>query len=119
MHRVGAAVQTGLHHPLDVEITGRSLCRPEQHRLVGQTYVQRVAVGLGVHRDAGHPEPAAGVYHPTGDLAAVGDQDFAKHAHSGRLPCLRHGLLSFLSASIARARHSRRRVLCGRITSSI
>ena len=46
------------------------------------------------------------------DYAAIGYQ-------SGIFPCLRHGLSSFLSFSMARLRQMRLRVSCGWITSSI
>src|SRR5215470_594219 len=39
--------------------------------------------------------------------------------YSGMLPCLRHGLSSFLSRSIARERQMRLRVSCGMMTSSM
>ena len=38
---------------------------------------------------------------------------------AGMLPCLRHGLSSFLSRSIASERQMRLRVSCGWITSSM
>ena len=51
---------------------------PIGQRLVGLGDMQRVAVGLGIDRDRGDPQPARGADHPAGDLAAIGDQDLAK-----------------------------------------
>jgi hypothetical protein len=46
---------------------------------VGQTDVQRRAIGLGVDRHRLHPELAASTDDADGDLASVGDQDLLEH----------------------------------------
>ena len=42
--------------------------------------VQRAAVGIGKHRDAGNFHFPQRADQPDGDLAAIGDQDLSKHA---------------------------------------
>jgi hypothetical protein len=41
--------------------------------------VRRVTIGLGVYGHATDAEPPAGTNDAAGDLAAVGDEDSAKH----------------------------------------
>src|SRR5262249_36976511 len=91
----------------------------DAHRLVGELDVACVAIGLGEHRDGGDAHAPRGLDHAASDFAAVGDEDLAEHGYSGIFPCLRHGLSSFLSRSIARLRQMRRRVSCGMMTSSM
>src|SRR5574337_651820 len=59
-------------------------------------------------------------------VAPIGDRDLLEHIDGllgsdqrGILPCLRHGLSSFLSRSITSERQMRLRVSCGWITSSM
>src|SRR5439155_1722209 len=51
---------------------------PDGVRLVGETYVERIAVRIAVHRHGGHPEIAAGTDDADRDLAAVRDEDLAE-----------------------------------------
>ena len=50
--------------------------RADADGLVGESHVQRFAVGLGVDGDGLDAELAAGADDAQGDLAAIGDQDF-------------------------------------------
>ena len=59
----------------DVEVGLSRGRRPDSVGLVRQLDVQGVAVGVGVHRDGGHAELAAGPDDTDRDLPAVGDQD--------------------------------------------
>ena len=56
---------------------------PDAHRLVGLLNVQGVPLGLGIDGDGLDPHAPRRLDHPTGDLAAVGDEDFLEH---GRFP---------------------------------
>ena len=72
----------------DVEIALRAgAAGPIGQRLVGQLDMQRSAVGLGIDRDRGDAHPPRGADHAAGDLAAIGDQDFARTpAHIRKTP---------------------------------
>ena len=66
--------------------------RPDGDRLVGELDMERVAVGLGVHRHRRDAHPPGGLDDTAGDLAAIGDQDLLEHGHPGvvkvwRRPC--------------------------------
>jgi hypothetical protein len=85
MDRVRADAGRGSDHRADVEVA------PDPHRLVGRAHVGGGLVDVGVHRDGGDPEMAAGAHHPQRDLAAVGDQDLGEdaghgHAHIRKTP---------------------------------
>src|SRR3712207_929404 len=50
-------------------------CGADRHGVVGQPDVQRVGVGVRVHRHGLEPQVAAGADDADGDLTAVGDED--------------------------------------------
>ena len=79
----------------------------------------RATIGLGIHRHGLDAHFLRAADHTAGNFAAISDQDFLEHAYSGMLPCLRHGLSSFLLASMVSARFTRLRVSLGMITSSM
>jgi hypothetical protein len=56
---------------------------------------------------------------PLGRTGSSGPRPIRRLPHSGILSCFFHGFSSFLFRNMASARESRRRVACGRITSSI
>ena len=64
---------------LDDEIALRGRRRPDRDRHIGHFNMERVAVGLGINRNGCDPHPAGGLDDPTGDLAAVGNQDALEH----------------------------------------
>jgi hypothetical protein len=74
MNRVSAGFLGGRDDAVDVEIALAHGRRPDVHGLVGETHVQRGAVGVAVDRDVRDAEVAAGADHTDGDLTAVGDQ---------------------------------------------
>src|SRR5450755_4657706 len=53
--------------------------RADAQGLVGPAYVDRVAVGLGMHGDGPQPEATACALDAKGNLSAVGDQDAVEH----------------------------------------
>ena len=79
MNRVGAGDLGRAQHRRHVEITVGAARRPDAHVLVGEPDVQRVLVGLRIHRDRLDAQLAAGANHPQRDLPPVGDQDFLEH----------------------------------------
>ncbi|MNM30557.1 hypothetical protein D3C81_411190 [compost metagenome] len=68
--------------------------------LVGQAHMACIAVRIGIHRHGGDAEATAGGDDAAGDLAAVGDQDFAEHGNR-----LGHGT--------GHMRNTPKRVCCG------
>ena len=60
----------------NIQIAARALGRTDADRLVGETHVQAVAVGLGVHGHRLDAQLLAGADDPQRDFAAVGDEDF-------------------------------------------
>ena len=74
MDRVRATGARDLDDPRAVEVALRRRRGPARPGLVGVTYVQRVAIDLGVDRDGADSELAAGAHHAHRDLAAVRDQ---------------------------------------------
>ncbi len=79
MDRLGPGPPRRLQHALGQQIALRRRRRPQPHRLVGQPHVPRVAVGVGVDRHRPDAQPPAGPDDPTGDLAAIGDQQAREH----------------------------------------
>ena len=47
--------------------------------------MQCPAVGLGIDRDGGNPHTPRGADDAAGDLAAIGDQNFAEHSGSDQI----------------------------------
>ncbi len=60
----------------DMQITLAGWCRANVVRLVRHAHVQRLAIGLTIHRHTGQTQFTAGANHAQGDLTAIGDQDF-------------------------------------------
>ncbi len=78
MNCLGATALGGRQDLLDVEIALRSGGRTDVHGFVGHAHVQRRAVGVAVHGDAGEAEVTAGADDPHSNLAAIGDQHLAE-----------------------------------------
>ena len=57
------------------EVTRARRRRAQQHGLVGEFHVPRVAVGLGIHRHGGDAQLLRGLDDAAGDLSAVCNQD--------------------------------------------
>src|SRR5579872_5034235 len=93
--------------------------------LVGQRNVARAGVGVGIDRDRLHAQPMRRLDDPTGDLTAVGDQDFVEHqmAHFGLrlarkalMPSTASGV-TLCSATTAASRPATL-LLCGKVSIS-
>ena len=81
VHAVDAGALDHAEDRVGVQVAlGRGLAA-ERVRLVRVAHVQRITVELGVDRDGGDSQLAAGPHHADGDLAAVGDQDLLEHEH--------------------------------------
>src|SRR5439155_12639640 len=88
-------------------------------------HMQRVTVGLGIDRDHAIAEAPRGAHDPQGDLAAIGDQDFAERPAlppvvHGRATenCMRCGVRASASRQIASTSARTPRVSRGSITPS-
>ena len=75
MDRVGAALQRGSQHALDVQIALGRRAGSDQVGLIGAAHVQRAAIGLRVDRHRLQLQLAQGTEHADRDLAAVRDED--------------------------------------------
>ena len=71
--------------PLLVEVALGRRAGPEEEGLVGLRDVERAPVGLRVHGDGTDPELAQRAEDADGDLATVGDEDFAEDGHDRRI----------------------------------
>ena len=77
--------------------------------LVGHGDVQRAGIGVGKHRDRGDAEASRRADDAAGDLAAIGDQQFAEHrAHIRNTPKRVGGMRAFSAAESAERQHAAR-----------
>ena len=80
MNRVGSMFLGGLENAFLTQIAfGRSR-GSDMLRFIGHANVQRAAIGVGKNGDAAYAHVAQRADDAYGNLAAVGDQDSAKHA---------------------------------------
>jgi hypothetical protein len=85
MNGVGAGDFRGADDGWDAEIAFGASRRADADIFVGEPDVQRVLIGLGVHRDRLDSELAARVDDAQRNLAAVGDQDLLEHGYLARI----------------------------------
>ena len=85
MHGLRAGLAAGLDDLLHHQIAFGGGRRPDQDGLIGHFDVQRIAISLGIDGDGLDPHPARGLDDPTGDLAAICDQNSFEHV----LACLK------------------------------
>ena len=64
----------------NVEIAARAFSGADGDGLIRKACVEAVAIGFGVNGDRANAQIFAGADDAQGDLAAVGDQNFFKHA---------------------------------------
>src|SRR3712207_1196291 len=79
VHRLGARLADDLENALGVQVALGGGRAAEPVRLAGAAHVERVAIGLGVHRDRRDAELLECADDAHGDLPAIGDQDLAEH----------------------------------------
>ena len=79
MYRFGAAFLAGSNDPVDQKVALRGRRRPDRDCRVGHLDMERVAVSLGINRNGCDPHAAGGLDDPTGDFAAVGNEDSLEH----------------------------------------
>jgi hypothetical protein len=77
---VGIGHLGGADDRLHVQVALGAGRRPDTDALVGQLDVQRRAVDIRMHCDGLDPQLLAGTNDAQGDLAAIGDEYFMKHA---------------------------------------
>ena len=82
MHRFSTGFLAGRDDLLDDEVALRRGRRSDRDRHIGHFHMQRVAVGLGKHRNRRDTHPPRGPDNPAGDLAAIGNEDSLEHAAS-------------------------------------
>ena len=81
MDRLGAGFLRDREDLLDGEIRLARGRGSEEERAVGEAYVTRRGVGLGVDGDRLDAETARGAGDPAGDFATVGDEEGSEHGH--------------------------------------
>ena len=91
MHGFGAGLPGGIDDGVDAEIAVLRRCRTDQHGLVGERDMQRIAIGLGEYRHRSQAHAFGRANDPAGDLAAVRDQELfeatgERHHHILNMP---------------------------------
>ena len=87
MDRLGPASPRNIDDLVDRKIALAGGRRADQPGFVGLLHMQRSGVGLRVDGDRLHAEPVRRAHDPAGDLAAISDQQLAKHRpRSRRMP---------------------------------
>jgi hypothetical protein len=91
MDSLSAGRAGGVDDRLDVQVAVPGGRRADQHGLVGERDVERVAVGVGEHRDRPHAHALCRADDPAGNLATVGDQELVEaadqeHRHILKMP---------------------------------
>ena len=81
MHRLRARVETGLHDAIDDQIGLGRWRGTDVYSLVGELYVQRIAIGVRVHCDSLDAHLLRGLDDAAGDLAAVCYEDLFEHCY--------------------------------------
>ncbi len=118
MHGLGADAPRERDDLRDIQIALGRGRRPQVVRLIGNPYMARTGVSLGVHRNGGHPQALRRACNAADDFAAIGDQQSSEHRppHIRNTP-KRVARISwdFVNAS---ARPSTRRVSSGSMTPS-
>ena len=69
----------GADHSRNIQIALRKRRRADADGFVGETHVQRIAVGFAVNRNRADAQFLAGANHPQSDFATVRDEDFLEH----------------------------------------
>src|SRR5262245_7641403 len=78
MNRVSAGSPGGLDDLLDSQIRLLGRRRAEMNGLAGESDMRRISVSVGIDGDRLDSHRMTGAHHAQRDLAAIGDQNFAK-----------------------------------------
>ena len=106
MHEGGLRPAGRVDDRLDRQVGRRRRGGSDAEGLIGHLDVERIAVGVGVDRDAGDAQLPAGADDPHCDLAAVGDEDalFGGVLHwSAILSGIRKGVNTMATVDLERA----------------
>ncbi len=79
MDGFGAGAPGGLQDGLLPQVAGGGTVSADGHGFVAVLDMGRVTIDIGIHRDRADAEASGRVGDAAGDLAAVGNQDLAKH----------------------------------------
>ena len=63
----------------NIQVAVRAAWRPDAHRLIRKTHMQRIAVRLRIDGYGGDVQLFAGADHPQSDFTSIGDKNFAEH----------------------------------------
>ena len=81
VHRVSAGFMRGIEDRRDIEVGQLHRGGADVHGFVGHLHMQGVGVGIAVYRHGAIAQGLSRALDATGDLAAIGDQDFAECGH--------------------------------------
>ena len=115
--RVGAGGAGGRKDGVAAKIAFGGGRRADAHRRIGQMHMQRIGIGIGMHRDRPDPHAPRGADDAARDLAPVGDQKARNPRHHMRNTPQRVGRAGALLQA-ASDRLTTRRVSRGSITPS-
>ena len=82
MDRIGAAVTRGANDASDVEVAVARGRRPDRDCAVGNFHMQCIGVCFRIHGNCGDAHAPCRAGDAAGDLAAIGNQQGAKHVES-------------------------------------
>ena len=83
VNRIGAGDFGGADDGRHVQVAVGAARRTDADVLVREAHVERILVGLRIHRDGLDAELAARVDDAQSDFAAIRDQDFLEHMYAG------------------------------------
>jgi hypothetical protein len=97
MDGVRARELCGRQQGIDIQITVLCWRRPDADSLIGLPPMQRIGIRIAVDRDRAIAESSGRADDAAGDLAAIGDQDFAERDHDlkalGERKCARKQII--------------------------
>src|SRR5215212_7684544 len=79
MNGLGTSLLGSIKNSVDTQVALARGRRTDEDRFIGEPDMPRARIGFGVDGHRSNAHAAGGLDDPTGDLAAVRDQDFAEH----------------------------------------
>src|SRR5579862_9562256 len=73
MNRIDIRNFSGTDHRRYIQVAARAFCRPNTNGLIGEAYMQAVAVSFRIYRHGLYAQILAGTNNAYGDFAAIGD----------------------------------------------
>ena len=80
MDGLGTGSQRSLDDPVSAQVRIRRRRSTDPATFVGQAHMLRTRIGIGIDRNRGNAQMAAGALDTAGDLTAIGNQELGEHA---------------------------------------